>query len=318
MNNGKQKDLMIMPALSNNSHELFHSNLWAWLIKIDNNFIKVFFDDFDVKKFQDVHREKDNIDLCIEDIDGNYYIIENKFKSAPNEEQLLKYKSKIDKKNGRKNKYLLTHLIDTEIKVKGWELLGYEELIKRIRKQLEKDIGNEVIKKYKSLLDEYCDYVEEIISKLHWDFFKNECYYSGEEIPQWILSDPMKAIYLKLKGEDLRIYIDKKLSDIVNEFNKKGYKLKSNLSYNHGKATLTYFIQLDKLDEPSKHASIEIQIEGSQYRYMARMPGTDEKEAEKYAFACFKGTGYFNERYDKKTNNVIHGRKSSMEGKKTE
>ena len=28
----KTNDLMIMPALSNNSHELFHSNLWAWLI----------------------------------------------------------------------------------------------------------------------------------------------------------------------------------------------------------------------------------------------------------------------------------------------
>ena len=35
----------IIPALSNNNHELFHSNLWAWLIEQDNNFMKVFFKD---------------------------------------------------------------------------------------------------------------------------------------------------------------------------------------------------------------------------------------------------------------------------------
>ncbi len=306
-----------MPALSNNSHELFHSNLWAWLINADNNFVRSFFDNFDVSKFNKVYREKNNTDLLILDTDGNHYIIENKFKAVPNEKQLIKYKSKFDKGTDRKNKYLLTSLTDNKIRAKGWKTLSYKEVIERLKKQI-KNSKNRIIIKYKSLLEEYCEYVESIINTVYnKDFIKNETYFCGKAISSKInIDDPMKAIYLKLKGEDLRRYIDKKLNAIVQRFYKKGYALKSDLAYNHGKATLTYYIQQDKLDQPNKHASIEIQIEGSQYRYMARTRGSNEKKVEKYVFECFRGTNYFNEEYDKKTNNIVHNRKSSMTCKK--
>ena len=31
-------------AMSRGSHELFHTNVWAWLIEKDHSFIRVFFD----------------------------------------------------------------------------------------------------------------------------------------------------------------------------------------------------------------------------------------------------------------------------------
>ena len=88
----------IIPALSNNNHELFHSNLWQWLIEQDHSFVKVFFDKFKIDNYEEVKREDKHLDLTIIDNDNNYYIIENKVKSIPSKRQLEEYKTKIDKK----------------------------------------------------------------------------------------------------------------------------------------------------------------------------------------------------------------------------
>jgi hypothetical protein len=89
----------IIPALSNNSHELFHSNLWQWLLRIDKKFVKCFFNKCNVNHNLEIDRETENLDLRIIDKDAQkQYIIENKLKSIPNDEQLNNYKEKQDKK----------------------------------------------------------------------------------------------------------------------------------------------------------------------------------------------------------------------------
>lgn len=82
-------------AMSHGSHELFHTNVWAWLVKRYPEFAKVFFDDgIDVSKIVDVRREQGNRDLTIWiENDGvkKAYVVENKFKSSAREDQLAEY-----------------------------------------------------------------------------------------------------------------------------------------------------------------------------------------------------------------------------------
>ena len=83
-------------AMSLGSKELFHSNFWAWLMRKDKGFVKVFFNKIDDKllpekeNFGYVKREEKNRDITIHTKDG-IYIIENKIKTLPYVEQLAKY-----------------------------------------------------------------------------------------------------------------------------------------------------------------------------------------------------------------------------------
>ena len=88
----KNKILKTINELSNNamfamsltSKELFHSNIWSWMLrKYPNIFAPVFYPKYDGNSKIEVFREKYNFDLLIK-IDDKYIIIENKFKSVPN------------------------------------------------------------------------------------------------------------------------------------------------------------------------------------------------------------------------------------------
>ncbi|MBQ7236509.1 MAG: PD-(D/E)XK nuclease family protein [Clostridia bacterium] len=112
-----KKSLMYQMSLG--SRELFHSNVWAWLMEMDNNFITVFFNDFDVAQYKSIKvcREKYNRDITIwlerknVNIDRFVYlVIENKIKTLPNIEQLEKYSEDL---NGyRISKAVFTGLIN--------------------------------------------------------------------------------------------------------------------------------------------------------------------------------------------------------------
>ena len=102
----KNKILKIIDELSNNamfaisltSKELFHTNLWAWMLrKYPNIFTPVFYPKYDGNGKIEVFREKYNFDLLIK-IGDEYIIIENKFKSAPNKEKNIIKKSKQKKR----------------------------------------------------------------------------------------------------------------------------------------------------------------------------------------------------------------------------
>jgi len=85
-------------AMSHGSHELFHTNVWAWLIKNEHRFAAVFFPELSKHEIKEVRREQGNRDLTIwVDEGGNQkaYVVENKFKSTPREEQLADYQSKL-------------------------------------------------------------------------------------------------------------------------------------------------------------------------------------------------------------------------------
>ena len=97
-----KKSLVYQMSLG--SKELFHSNVWAYLLENDIEFLKVFlpnfeFDEYLQNGFQ-VYREKENRDIIIylKNKNGNrtHITIENKIKSLPRIEQLEDYTKDVE------------------------------------------------------------------------------------------------------------------------------------------------------------------------------------------------------------------------------
>lgn len=95
----KNKILKIIDELSNNamfamslsSKELFHSNIWAWMLrKYPKVFTPVFYPEYNKKDKIEVLRKYKNTDLFLK-IGDKSIIIENKLKSLPDKNQLERY-----------------------------------------------------------------------------------------------------------------------------------------------------------------------------------------------------------------------------------
>lgn len=94
------KNLLIY-RMSNGSHELFHSNLIAWMLERDHNFAEVFFKELKGERYE-VFREKKHMDIVLE-TDNAAYVIENKFKSLPGTYQLERYQNSYEKEKPAKS-----------------------------------------------------------------------------------------------------------------------------------------------------------------------------------------------------------------------
>jgi hypothetical protein len=193
----KAKELKKMPMfhLMLGGRELFHSNFLAWLLGLDGDPFKLaaLFGLEGVKL--SVEREKLNLDLILSDgplkksvkrssnkkIGRNgkkessepqcVVVIENKFKSLPDEEQLAKYEVKIERAYGRENKSLILLSFDkpswameerlprdritNDFK---WRWLSYKTLIKYLEDQqgLLKDNSD---LEYLQYVEDYCKLV---------------------------------------------------------------------------------------------------------------------------------------------------------------
>ena len=68
--------------MSVGGRELYHSNVWCWLMKRDPAFIRVFFPAFDPEKdkVESIQREWKNINLVFKLNNPKKYIIEKKHK----------------------------------------------------------------------------------------------------------------------------------------------------------------------------------------------------------------------------------------------
>ena len=72
----------LLYQMSLGSKELFHSNVWAWLMEKENKIINVFFDDVDLGKYEKpyISRECKNRDIIIWLIELLNTLIENNLK----------------------------------------------------------------------------------------------------------------------------------------------------------------------------------------------------------------------------------------------
>ncbi len=146
--------------LSLSSKELFHSNFIAWVADTyKEEFGKAFLEGINLTlenaTIQKVYREQKNLDLTFE-YQGQTVIIENKVKSVPNKDQLIKYRNK----NGTNKTYILLTLITPTFNPKSidWQLLTYKDLYSILTKFVANTKSNNqyhlsMIKDYTTFID---------------------------------------------------------------------------------------------------------------------------------------------------------------------
>lgn len=120
--------------ISMSSIELFHSNLWVWLLRKYPQSISVFLNlDQPLQNFDhlEIEREYRNTDLYIKN--GNtIYLIENKIKSLPEQSQLAKYEEKFNDPN-HTVKGFVTGFVDPNFdSLPNWTFISYQEIANRI------------------------------------------------------------------------------------------------------------------------------------------------------------------------------------------
>ena len=233
--------------LSLSNLELYHSNLFAVVLE-KSEFInhKFFSNVIDInKKYTDlkVYREKNSIDLTIEVIDQNGQIhaifIENKVKSLPDENQLVRYSEKDTNAKG-----ILLSLVEPGFDLpESWFRRSYGELIEYYNDLLEK-----VDETFRLFLIDYIDYmknVEKFIKKISY----GESYFLEESSSKVLEGMRLRSVIEKIHYANLQ----NKISDL-------GYKTYS------GRIRGGHHFGMD-LPIEGTTSSFDIQIQGNQYRH---------------------------------------------------
>ena len=233
--------------LSLSNLELYHSNLFAVVLE-KAGFInhKFFSDVIDInKKYTDlkVYREKKSIDLTIEvtDEDGQTHVIfiENKVKSLPDENQLIRYSEKDSNAKG-----ILLSLVEPGFDLpNSWFRRSYGDLIEYYSDLLEK-----VDETFRLFLIDYIDYMknlEKFIEKISY----GESYFLEESNNKVLDGMRLRSVIEKIHYANLQ----NKISDL-------GYKTYS------GRIRGAHFFGID-LPIEGTTSSFDIQIQGNQYRH---------------------------------------------------
>lgn len=312
-----KKSLLFRMSLG--SKELFHSNVWAWLIEQDPAFIKVFFPEFDDKCYQylGVSRECWHRDVIIwlEHCDNKkryYYVIENKIKSLQDEEQLKRYTEDKDGNTLLGGVFTgITNALEDKLSLPKketgekvpWEFVDYGTIAKRIREQARRSAC--FTDRHRSQIDEYCQIIESINGMIQYGLDKSQeqfdysslSYKKGENHEAEYLEDlRIKDIYTKLKGADILRALEASLKDSVSAA-PQGYRLEINQSFHNGKVTLDIrYTNREEGREEKDYLTIGIQLEEYQFRLMVERNGTHKKE-ELFNEFC---NGWFDANFDEK------------------
>ena len=243
--------------LSLSNLELYHSNLFAVVLE-KSEFInhKFFSNVIDInKKYTDlrVYREKNSIDLTIEiiDQDGQTHVIfiENKVKSLPDENQLIRYSEKDSNAKG-----ILLSLVEPGFELpESWFRRSYGELTEYYSDLLEK-----IDETFRLFLIDYIDYMKNVEK-----FIKKISY--GES---YFLEESSNKV---LEGMRLRSVIEKiHYANLQNLISDLGYKTYS------GRIRGGHHFGVD-LPIEGTTSSFDIQIQGNQYRHKVNFSIEDKE-----------------------------------------
>lgn len=155
----------LIEHLSGGNHELFHSNMLAYIAQKYPDFFLSLFKPEAGSKLKDydrghVRREKNHFDLSITDSKGKYlFVLENKMKSFPDTLQLDNY----SKKSKGAIRILLT-MISTDEEIDKWHQITYGQLAERMMN----NIGRHKFECYfRHLLEDYIEYLCRISEKVN-------------------------------------------------------------------------------------------------------------------------------------------------------
>ena len=237
--------------MSLGSKELFHSNFWFWMFKNDPKSINCFFNNINVDEVNSYTREEKNRDITIHLHNNSSYIIENKIKSIPNEEQLLNYQEgAVSFSEG-----IITGIYKPSFlnksKFPKWSFLSYENIYTNISNYLDK---NRDIKNYELILN-YVDYLRVLYSILTdvGAIYSKKIINGTDEIIEQLenvkLADLCKKLNMELLADMLRK--NKYEFEVVNEFSRKNAILTCRYNFENSNKIMY---------------QIGIQIQGGQYR----------------------------------------------------
>lgn len=318
-------------ASSLGSKELFHSNIWAYLIEQDSRFLEVFFP----KKYDSVtqeiikdketgekaRREKYNMDLLIV-TNKKVFVIENKIKALPHKDQLQKYQKKLDEHFQTEERCLLLTGIKKDkpsiIDESEWDYLNYDKIAAGIREKLK---GCED-KNYYVFANEYCDMIvklsallnssiEEIRSKYYFPKFRDK--YEDNALLKGIEQLRIGDIFQKLNADCFVQHVQEIIGGRFSE------KPKCNSGYTHQHSLAEFYFERERKSEKeediTQHARIGVQIQETQFRWFICTRTIKSLDAvEVFDFGKDKTLGWFFERGNGELNQCPTGceRKSSM------
>ena len=267
----KLKRIEFFDCLSGGNHELFHSNILAFIAKNYPDFFKSIFSLGGLDYNPDnVEREKNNFDLSISNGREYIFVLENKMKSIVNHNQLMKYNEKIEKKNKKTGtnciKIILTLLrSDISKENTGWTTFTYKELGDRMRKGFMHLNTNPPY--LGQFLEDYVNYIDELYKNVdNW----------GKELSK---RNRFKIlIYWELNSKErtwLSLFKAKVLFEYIAEYIKKGSEFQGYAEYCKVSTGITHavpflefaisfqnneIIKVDKNETDQIHMSYWLQI----------------------------------------------------------
>ena len=300
-------------SISLSSKELFHSNFWAWLIDYNKEYARVFFDDIDHQNISKISREEKHRDLTLY-VNEKIYIIENKIKSLPTEEQLIRYQD--NEKNFYKG--CLTGVVKLDKLPHKWDFISYGKIGDSIREINDKhkfdkwyfviEEYTKVIKNIEKLVVEFNEhYGNKLIC---WDEYKNDSMLGNLEDIRF--ADVCK----KYKANEFVNYLNNnlkvELESLIEENSENNIVLFINSWFSNKSSLID--VRFIKNKDTDNQLVVGIQIQDNQYRFcVERRKGTLNFKAEK-TFDClfeeFLIYGWF-ENYDN-SKKIFKNRKTSM------
>jgi len=304
------KDSLLSNALfkiSLGSKELFHSNFIQGILDINDafgkEFTRAFLKNLGIEVNPDwqirSNREKGNIDIILElfqpgsseseeDTIFKTIVIENKVKSLPDREQLIRYKENYPKK-GKPTFYLLS-LIEPNFDFKkiSWSHISYSDLsVHIIKAYISTCVSHGKTKfgfriSFDDLLNEYCEFTE-TLSRLG-DYIKTipeEPYnfydgiYLGVDFKRIRIHDLiLKLKYQQIGGLIRERLLTKKIKCESIEDKKGKFVPEDNIVYlnsgftrSHGLFDIKIFLGNIKFEEYLVPHFLVVQLQGSQLRY---------------------------------------------------
>lgn len=269
--------------MSLGARELYHSNVWAWLINKDPRFLYVFFDknffnskgidfnDYAVSAVRE-YQHRDIIIWLNKKNEKKYYylVIENKLKSIPTRDQLEGYT--VEKLGDNKNKLIgavVTGIEETmseeERTINGytWKFVSYSHIADEIEKHMQKcslsTTQKQQIEEYGKTILFFNLILTDALNKE-----QKPTSDGGEQINEAELS----TVYKKLHAARfVKKITDKK--DALEKELRKGFHFESNNSIQRNEACIdcAYSNWEEKCDEFFR---IGIQLQGNQYRRFAQ------------------------------------------------
>ena len=272
-------------SMSQGSHELFHSDVWAWLLRNDHSFVSAFFGDKykgDDIKSDGIKREKGHRDITIELTNGKSLVIENKLKSLANEWQLKSYGEELITKSqfegGIVTGIMAPYFADENGNINFgsnniWHFTSYKEIGDGIARALESTASDLIISK-KEIIIEYLEVLKAIqtivlsrSNKTTLDYvWDTELDSLGlQDIINKIIASSFMEFFLKRAKEEGKV------------FDKEYFRYW--VSFNNKKPSL--FFRWSSSDKNNDHYILYgISIEGDEYRRTTELSHKDAKTKE--------------------------------------